>query len=821
MVATCTVSGIVKDVNNVAIPYAELFFSRKAFLGQDGDVIAKWQVATKADPSGLISIVLKPGNYYCLAKYGTETAEFKVAVPDALTASFAACIDAATIALPSQVLTDAQAARDAALVAQTGAQTARTGAETAQTGAETAQTGAQTARTGAETAQTGAEVAFASTLALNPFDQPVEALHPVAFALPSGWWDTGLRMTIAATSPFTTSTSILALISNWGGVHLFNAGQAGANFDMSTSGRVFGADGVTAAAVGLGVGLVSDDHRGAVLGSELVTNTWSAPGAGISYSAGVFTFDGTTSLSNIVFSTNTPAASIVVGKAYLATYRINGGTTLPVDLRLGGVLGTARTAAGTYSEILVATSTAAPQMACRTNVGARTGSIDSISIRELLIPAIQQPSTALRPLYGRAPASRRNLLRASDNYSDASWGKSTQGNGIAPAVISNAATAPDGTMTADSVVFNANGATSGDRSKLTQSANFSASVKASGSFWLRSASPVTLTLITSTGSTGAGNVSTSTTVTTSIAWTKFLAVDSTVGTTGGLVVLELRTEGNIHPGAVTVDVWGGQLEVGSVVTATQKTGTTGVSGAPLDITETGVASYGFLRPDLSDDVLPILCPTAITGDLAIMGRNGSWIEPVSIAAGATFNVGPTGTLATPGILRATGDIVDILAIGKTLTAEERARMMRKYRAEGAAGWLIEGPELIVNGDFSSGANWTTGTGWSISGGVASSAAATGSLTQIIGGGLVAGTAYRVKFTVSASSGAGQNGARVRLEGVTNSLFAQPTVTGDGLTDVVLIANSGNTTLALYTIGSDDVFNVNNVSIKALIPEAAP
>jgi len=48
-----------------------------------------------------------------------------------------------------------------------------------------------------------------------------------------------------------------------------------------------------------------------------------------------------------------------------------------------------------------------------------------------------------------------NLLTFSEMFSDASWSKITSGTGVVPVVTANVALAPNGTMTADRIVFNA------------------------------------------------------------------------------------------------------------------------------------------------------------------------------------------------------------------------------------------------------------------------------------------------------------------------------------------------------------------------------
>lgn len=62
------------------------------------------------------------------------------------------------------------------------------------------------------------------------------------------------------------------------------------------------------------------------------------------------------------------------------------------------------------------------------------------------------------------------LLQAPTDFTDAAWGKSGVGTGLAPVVTANATTAPDGTMTADKIVFDRGaGNAVGDYSILIQS----------------------------------------------------------------------------------------------------------------------------------------------------------------------------------------------------------------------------------------------------------------------------------------------------------------------------------------------------------------
>lgn len=67
-----------------------------------------------------------------------------------------------------------------------------------------------------------------------------------------------------------------------------------------------------------------------------------------------------------------------------------------------------------------------------------------------------------------------NLLLRSEEFDNASWSKIQTGSASIPVVTSNRAISPDGTLTADRIVFATNGLTSGDRSILRQSISTSA-----------------------------------------------------------------------------------------------------------------------------------------------------------------------------------------------------------------------------------------------------------------------------------------------------------------------------------------------------------
>ena len=305
-----------------------------------------------------------------------------------------------------------------------------------------------------------------------------------------------------------------------------------------------------------------------------------------------------------------------------------------------------------------------------------------------------QASAALRPLLGRAPAAgRRNLLRHTENLADAYWStindltvasegngvfrlndavdatprryaiRASSGNGMMPegprtvsvdvkagtissVILSQQASGTQG-IGVNSAVFNM---TSGEFSFIG-AAFVETSVTALPDGWFRiSASRDDLAAVSSRGfSIGMGE-------------------DDYAGDGTGTVFVRFP-----HAG------------VGLDDTPYQRVGATG-----LDVTEQGFPSFGFIRFDLSDDVLPTTFPDGGTFDVMLFGRGGSWIErDVEIAAAGSLNIGPTTITGGPaGLLAALGDIVGVKAVDRTITATELNRLVQYHKARGA-GDLLE------------------------------------------------------------------------------------------------------------------------------------
>lgn len=124
--------------------------------------------------------------------------------------------------------------------------------------------------------------------------------------------------------------------------------------------------------------------------------------------------------------------------------------------------------------------------------------------------------------------------------------------------------------------------------------------------------------------------------------------------------------------------------------------------------------------------------------------------------------------------------------------------------------LVRGPELVANGDFSQGATgWTTGTGWSISNElVGSSVPAYTVATKAIS--VIAGKSYEVQYTVT-SFDSGQ----VRANFIGGTQVNGIVRTAVGSYREVLVANTGNTLLAIGSGGTGFTGSVDNISVREL------
>ena len=191
-----------------------------------------------------------------------------------------------------------------------------------------------------------------------------------------------------------------------------------------------------------------------------------------------------------------------------------------------------------------------------------------------------QATVGSRPIYGKHPANGyRNRLASSEDFSAAVWIKANA------TVTANAAVAPDGTLTADSISW-----VSGGGIYMQQNTNTSAGQVVNFSVWVRAASG------TQTFRLYGDNTIASSDMVATASWQRFsfsytVAVD---GSARGCGI----TNPTI-PTSFSGFIWGAQLETGSTATTYQRTGASSGVAWPAppsyDITEAGQSDLHYLH----------------------------------------------------------------------------------------------------------------------------------------------------------------------------------------------------------------------------------
>jgi hypothetical protein len=170
---------------------------------------------------------------------------------------------------------------------------------------------------------------------------------------------------------------------------------------------------------------------------------------------------------------------------------------------------------------------------------------------------------------------RTNLLTYSQDFSNADWIKVSNGTGVNPVVTANNATAPDGTLTADTIVFNAGAGTSGsDLSTIYQTLSLSGTIFA-GSFYARVTSGTGELVFRHAlgGSYTKANLTTT--------WQRFSSAEAFGGGTQYFEIGIRRGVNEPVNASVTVQMWGAQLEVGDIATDYIATTSAAVSVGPV------------------------------------------------------------------------------------------------------------------------------------------------------------------------------------------------------------------------------------------------
>jgi hypothetical protein len=430
-----------------------------------------------------------------------------------------------------------------------------------------------------------------------------------------------------------------------------------------------------------------------------------------------------------------------------------------------------------------------------------------------------QATSGQRGLLGRAPvAGRRNLLTRTEEFGDAAWSR----NGTT--VTSNTDIAPDGNMTADTLIETATTGfhviSQNGLGAIGQTETLSFFAKPNGRSFVGSQIGGTFngSFDIDNGIAFPSSGATLSIVAAGDGWFRCIATrvkQTNLNTT--LFLLESQsTPSYTGDGTSGIFIWGAQLEVGTTATPYQRV------GIALDTTEAGFPSPPFIRLDGVDDRYPTPYPDGLTGDVIVFGRKGSWLQrDVVIPPAGTLTVGPTTFNGAPaGTMAALGDIVGWNAVDRTLTDAEITRLLRYYGARGAKGLLAEGPELVVNGTFDTDVSgWTSVNGATLAW-VAGEMEVTSTLTGA--GALQAyaaeiGTAYKVSF-ISPSGGGTDRTLRVNVGSLpSNPVLADFTLAQGG---GVFVATA-TTHTAYARNASPQVSTWDNISVRALTPQPIP
>jgi hypothetical protein len=179
-----------------------------------------------------------------------------------------------------------------------------------------------------------------------------------------------------------------------------------------------------------------------------------------------------------------------------------------------------------------------------------------------------------------------NLMLRSQEFDNASWVKAGNGTGLAPVVTANDAVAPDGTTTADLIVFDRGaGDTSNDRSSITQTATVVNATAYTASVFLKAGSAgdvgkqIALRHVANAGWL---------VVTLTADWVRYERAETSASTSG---TWNLQNRGGITAdNTVSVHAWQAQLETGSVATSPIVT-TAGTASRVADVVSlTGASS---------------------------------------------------------------------------------------------------------------------------------------------------------------------------------------------------------------------------------------
>lgn len=178
-------------------------------------------------------------------------------------------------------------------------------------------------------------------------------------------------------------------------------------------------------------------------------------------------------------------------------------------------------------------------------------------------------------------------------------------------------------------------------------------------------------------------------------------------------------------------------------------------------------------------------------------------------AGGRFSPAALFALAEPGAWYDPSDLSTLFqdtAGTQPVTAAGQSVALVLDKSRG----LVLGSELVTNGDFSVDANWDKGTGWTISGGVATKVAGTAAnLGQVVSPSLTVGRTYRVTFSVTVTAGS----VDFLFTGGSTT-FAATGITTTRTVSVLAVALGANNYF-VFTANAAFVGTIDNISVREL------
>lgn len=190
--------------------------------------------------------------------------------------------------------------------------------------------------------------------------------------------------------------------------------------------------------------------------------------------------------------------------------------------------------------------------------------------------------------------ARTNLMPLSEQFNNAGWSKTASGGGSVPVVTADAALAPDGTLSADKIVFAAPGGA--DISTVSQTIPVTNATAHAGALYLKASAAADIGKVLLFRHVGAAAY---TAVTLTADWQRIATIETSTSTSGA-IEFGLRPGSGSSSGTVTVLAWGADLEQGSFGTSYIKTPSTSNVSRSVDHlywshTPTPQAMIGYLR----------------------------------------------------------------------------------------------------------------------------------------------------------------------------------------------------------------------------------